>query len=125
MRLETEIVVWLTTVGEDGTPQPNPVWFLWDGDQILTYNRPDAARVAHVRKRPRVALNFDGNGQGGKIAVITGDAEIIEGAAPADSNSAYVAKYRDQMSRIGHDPAGFGQAYPVAIQIKPTRVRGF
>ena len=30
-RLENEHVVWLTTVAADGTPQPSPVWFLWDG----------------------------------------------------------------------------------------------
>jgi predicted pyridoxine 5'-phosphate oxidase superfamily flavin-nucleotide-binding protein len=25
-------VIWLTTVDADGTPHPNPVWILWDGD---------------------------------------------------------------------------------------------
>ena len=35
-RLVDEQVIWLTTVGADGTPQPNPVWFLWtpeEGDE--------------------------------------------------------------------------------------------
>ena len=27
-RLRTEEVIWLTTVGNDGMPQPSPVWFL-------------------------------------------------------------------------------------------------
>lgn len=27
-RLQDEQVIWLTTVGRDGTPQPNPVWFI-------------------------------------------------------------------------------------------------
>jgi hypothetical protein len=30
-RLRTEMVIWFTTVGADGTPQPNPVWFLAEG----------------------------------------------------------------------------------------------
>jgi dTDP-4-amino-4,6-dideoxygalactose transaminase len=34
-RLEEAVVGWLTTVGQDGTPQPNPVWFITDGDEIL------------------------------------------------------------------------------------------
>src|SRR5882724_4677941 len=52
-RLAKETVIWLTTVGADGTPQPNPVWFLWEGeDTILVYNRTDANRVTHVRRAP-------------------------------------------------------------------------
>jgi len=31
-RLATSKVIWLTTVGADGTPQPNPVWFVVDGE---------------------------------------------------------------------------------------------
>ena len=123
-RLESEIVIWMTTVGQDGTPQPNPVWFLWDGESILTYNRADAVRVAHVRQRPRVALHFDGNGKGGAIAVLVGDAEVVT-AEPAQENPAYVAKYKEQIERIGHDLAGFGDAYPIAIRIRPTKARGF
>ena len=28
--LRKEYVVWLTTVGADLSPQPRPVWFIWD-----------------------------------------------------------------------------------------------
>ena len=30
-RLRDEQIGWIVTVGTDGTPQPSPVWFLWDG----------------------------------------------------------------------------------------------
>lgn len=124
-RLESEPVIWLTTVGSDGTPQPNPVWFLWEGETLLIYSRSDAARVAHIRRRPRVSLNFDGDGEGGNIAVIVGDAEI-EGQAPsAGDNAPYAGKYRDHILRIGHDPISFARAYPVAIRVRPSKVRGF
>src|SRR5260221_12706454 len=77
-RLAKEIVIWLTTVGADGTPQPNPVWYLWEGeDTILVYNRTGAHRINHVKARPQVSLNFDGNGQGGEIVVFTGTAELL------------------------------------------------
>ncbi len=123
-RLESEVVVWLTTVGADGTPHPNPVWFLWDGDTLLVYNRPTAGRVSHVRDRPRVGLNFDGDGRGGAIAVIAGDAEIAEDAPAAPDHPAYLAKYSEHIARIGHDAASFARDYPVAIRIRPTRFRG-
>lgn len=124
-RLESEVVIWMTTVGRDGAPQPNPVWFHWDGETVLTYNRADAARVAHVGSRPRVSLNFDGNGKGGDILVIIGDAQIDHQAARPDENQPYSDKYGDHIVRIGHDPATFARAYPVAIRIRPSAVRGF
>ncbi|MFE4564688.1 pyridoxamine 5'-phosphate oxidase family protein [Streptomyces anulatus] len=31
-RLAEEHVIWLTTIGADTTPQPNPVWFHWEND---------------------------------------------------------------------------------------------
>jgi len=125
-RLREDIVVWLTTVGADGSPQPNPVWFLWDGESILTYNRADAWRLVHVRTRPRVALNFDGDGRGGDIVVITGRAELTRGEVPPPHEvPAYLAKYRARMSRVSGSPEAFSRRYPVPLRVWPLRVRGF
>src|SRR5205823_11568600 len=92
-RLADEPIIWLTTVGANGTPQPNPVWFLWDGDSFLIYSLPDAARIAHIRRNPRVSLNLDGNGRGGDIVVITGEAHLRPDEPPADQIPDYVEKY--------------------------------
>ncbi|HSR23675.1 MAG TPA: TIGR03667 family PPOX class F420-dependent oxidoreductase [Candidatus Eisenbacteria bacterium] len=123
-RLRDEPVLWLTTVGDDGTPQPNPVWFLWDGHTFLVYNRADAHRLRHVRARPNVALNFDGNGQGGDIAVVTGRAELPEGEPPPHEVPAYVAKYGKRMAAISGSLEAFSAAYPVPMRIRPRKVRG-
>ncbi len=123
-RLSREIVIWLTTIGADGTPQPNPVWFLWDGeDTILTYNRSTANRVTHVRSRPRVSLNFDGNGQGGDIMVFTGDAELLPDFPPAHENRAYTEKYAERLRSAFNGPEDFAAKYPIALRIKITRAR--
>ena len=123
-RLRDERIVWLTTVGDDGVPQPNPVWFLWDGDSLLVYNRADANRVRHIRSRPRVALNFDGNGQGGDIVVLTGHAELSEGEPGCHEVPEYVAKYGERMTAIAGSPEGFSRAYPVPMRIRPLKTRG-
>ena len=123
-RLAQEVVIWLTTVGADGTPQPNPVWFLWEGeDTILVYNRTGANRIDHVRVRPRVALNFDGNGQGGEIVVMAGDAELLEDFPLAHENQPYAEKYAEQTERVFEGAADFARKYPVAMRIRITRVR--
>jgi PPOX class probable F420-dependent enzyme len=123
-RLRDEPVAWLTTVARDGTPQPNPVWFLWEDDSILVYNRSGARRLAHVRERPAVSLNFDSGG-GGDIVVITGRAELAEGEPAPHQHPGYLAKYERAMSRVSGSPEAFGRAYPVPLRIRPVRFRGF
>ncbi|HLY33259.1 MAG TPA: TIGR03667 family PPOX class F420-dependent oxidoreductase [Jatrophihabitantaceae bacterium] len=124
-RLSGEIAVWLTTVGADGTPQPNPVWFVWDGGtSLLVYNRSDAHRLTHLRRSPRLSLHFDGNGRGGNVVVLTGSARVIEAPAPHEHPD-YVSKYRADMARVSGSPEQFSAQYPVALQVTIDKIRGF
>jgi PPOX class probable F420-dependent enzyme len=125
-RLREERVVWLTTVGADGTPQPNPVWFLWEEPTtVLVYNRPDAHRLTHIASRPQVTLNFDGDGKGGDIVVLAGTARVVDSRPLPHTHSSYLAKYEQAMARVGGSPAEFSDQYPVAMEIAIRRVRGF
>jgi PPOX class probable F420-dependent enzyme len=123
-RLDDELIGWLTTVGRDGTPHPKPVWFLWTGEAILVFSRPNTAKLAHVARNPRVALNLDGDRHGGDVIVLTGTAEIDEAIAPADAHPAYVEKYREAIGRIGMTPESFAAAYGVPIRITPEKLWG-
>jgi PPOX class probable F420-dependent enzyme len=126
-RLHDERVIWLTTVDAKGTPQPTPVWFLWDeaSSTFLIYSRSDAKRLLHLQQNPRVALNFDGNGLGGDIIVFTGHAQISPDDLPADQLPAYLEKYRDFIARLYPTPAQFASIYSVALRMHPTALRGF
>ena len=125
-RLTEDPVIWLTTVGHDLTPQPNPVWFLWDGaDSILVYNRANAKRLANLQRRPRVSLNFDSDGDGGDIVILTGDAEMVEGQPPVTEYPEYLEKYRERIVQISGSPEAFAKNYSVSVRIRLSRVRGF
>ena len=125
-RLHDERVIWLTTVDAKGTPQPTPVWFLWDeaSSTFLIYSRSDAKRLIHLQQNPRVALNFDGNGFGGDIIVFTGHAQTSSDDPPADQLPTYVEKYREFIARIYQTPAQFASIYSVALRMHPTALRG-
>ena len=125
-RLKGEKVIWFTTTSADGTPQPNPVWFLWeqDGDSVLIYNASEAKRLDHVAVCPHVSLNFDGNGHGGNIVVIAGVAEQALDVPPATEHEPYVAKYAADVARIGMDAESFAKKYSVALRVRMTKVRG-
>ena len=125
-RLETEPVVWIITVAADGTPQPNPVWFVWQPPSIvLIYSRAKAHRLEHLDRRPRVALHFDGNVRGGDVVVLTGDATIALEEPLPHAHPGYLAKYRASMIRVSGSPQAFSEAYPVPVRIVIDRVRGF
>jgi PPOX class probable F420-dependent enzyme len=126
-RLRDEQVIWLTTTADDSTPQPNPVWFLWepDGDAVLVYCDNAAKRLDHVAIRPRVSLHFDSNGRGGNVVVFAGVAEQAVDAPPPDANDAYVTKYAQAIEGLGVDAAQFATKYSVPLRVRMTKVRGF
>jgi PPOX class probable F420-dependent enzyme len=126
-RLRSEPLIWLTTIGADGTPQPNPVWFLWedDADAVLIYNANAAHRVAHVAARPHVSLHFNTDSGGGDVVVFAGVAERAGDAPPNDEHAAYLAKYDELIVEIGSDREKFARDYSVALRIRLTKVRGF
>lgn len=125
-RLADDRVIWLTTVGRDGTPQPNPVWFLWQGDDsVLIYNSITANRLAHIRRNPRVCLHFDSNGRGGDIVVLTGTAEVLDDYPSVVDNAAYRDKYAQGIEQVSGSAEAFAAQYAVPALIHITRTRGF
>jgi PPOX class probable F420-dependent enzyme len=123
-RLREETVIWLTTVAADGTPQPSPVWFYWDGASFLIYSLAGSPRQRNLDRNPRVSLHFDGNGRGGDIIVFTGQASIDRRAPAAHAMPEYAAKYREGFRRIGLSPEQFSAKYPLPVRIAPEQVRG-
>jgi hypothetical protein len=68
-----------------GGPTSPPVGFLWDGGQVVSvYSRP-GARVGNIVADPKVTLNFDGDGGGGDVVVLSGIAQVDPDAPPADA----------------------------------------
>lgn len=123
-RLADEHVLWLTTIGADGTPQPNPVWFLWQDETFLIYTMPEAKRLHHLARNPRVALNFNSSASGGEVVVFTGTARV--GEAVSDATIAdYSRKYTQGFVDIKMTEAEFFDTYSVPIHITPDHLRGF
>src|SRR3954466_1632758 len=92
--LREDPVVWLTTVTPGGTPLPSPVWFWWDGaETVRMFSLPDTGRVRNVQANPKVSLNFAGNGSGGDIVILQGEATADSAGERADQLPPYVEKY--------------------------------
>ena len=134
-RLRDEQIIWLTTVAPSGTPQPNPVWFLWQPDpedawgdgSFLIYHDNSAQRLRTLTERPRVSLNFNALAGGGGITVFTGTVEVLDGYPPAHEIPEYAAKYTPLVQGLGPDRhlGEFMAKYSIVTRIRPGKVRGF
>jgi PPOX class probable F420-dependent enzyme len=127
-RLKEEYFVWLTTVGTDLSPQPRPVWFIWDAPlgSFLIYSQPHAHKVRHIEKHPNVALHFNADATGdNELLVFIGVAEIDLDAPPGNKVRAYMNKYREGIAGLNSTPEEFAREYSVAIRVTPTSVRGW
>lgn len=124
-QLRDELVVWLTTTSADGTPQPNPVWFITEGDQIIVYSHRTAARNRNLGRNNRVSLNFNSDPRADHMTVITGTAVIDPTIAPANQSAAYMAKYGQLIPGLDLTPETYAETYSVPLRITPHKVRGW
>ena len=123
--LNEERIIWLTTVGGDGTPQTRPVWFLWENDSFLIYSQPGAYKLVHITANARVSVHFNSDVLGNKVTVFLGDSRLDPEAPPADQHPAYLEKYKQGIANLQMTPEGFAQSYSTAIRVTPTTLRGF
>ncbi|MBB5912929.1 PPOX class probable F420-dependent enzyme [Nocardia transvalensis] len=124
-RLRGETIGWLTTVGPSGTPQPNPVWFLWRGGEFLVFSQANQAKLRNIARNPRIALHLNSSEQGGEVAVLTGTARIDDGGPTPEEIADYSEKYAQGFVSIGMAPEKFYATYSTLIRITPDRLRGF
>jgi PPOX class probable F420-dependent enzyme len=123
--LREDVVAWLVTAAPNAAPVPTPVWFWWDGETVLVYSQRAKPKLRHIAANPNVALALRTDELGDRIIVVTGTAEVDDGAPPADRLDGYVAKYASLIERLGADPASFAAEYAVPIRIRPTRLRAW
>ena len=120
-RLEHEYVLWLTTTGADGTPQPNPVWFYWDGSAVQVYTMPNAVKLKNIARNPRVSLHFEGaDVMGGDVIILYGLAEVQK---DEKVHAGYTRKYLAAAEEWGRTPEELYKEYSVLIRIRITKVR--
>jgi PPOX class probable F420-dependent enzyme len=125
--IKSEYFIWLTTVDSTGTPQPKPVWFIWDNDSFLIFSQAKAHKVKHIQKNPNVSLHFNTTDDKGekRLIIFTGTAMIDSDNPPAHRIRAYMRKYRSGIADLNATPEQFAGEYSVAIRINPTKVRGW
>lgn len=124
-RLATDRVAWLVTVNAQGQPQPNPVWYLWDGDGAFVYSRPTTPKLRNIQANPRVAFHLDTQDGGDDVVILSGMARVAPELPPANEVDAYIAKYADGIAALDMTPESFAADYSVPVRFDARRIRGY
>lgn len=122
-RLREAEIIWLTTVTPEGSPQPNPVWYFWDGENIILYSQPGAYRIRNLKNNPRVSLHLEGaDALGHNVIVLTGEAVLNPDYK--SPHPGYIQKYEHLLPALHTTMDELSAAYSIEIRIKPFKIRG-
>jgi Pyridoxamine 5'-phosphate oxidase len=82
--LRSKIPARLAYTGTDGTARVVPIWFHWNGQEIVMATPPKAPKLKALAKNPKVALTIDENEFPHKVLMIRGSARLepVNGIVP-------------------------------------------
>jgi len=143
--LHSNIPARLAYVWTDGTPRVVPIWFHWNGQEIVLGSPLRAPKVRALAQNSKVTLTIDTNTWPNKVLQIRGTAKVItvDGVVPEyaaaaeryfgeEQGRAWVArvdKMFSQMARIVVHPEwvsilDFEKRFPSAIEEAMGRLIG-
>ena len=82
--LHSKIPARLAYVWTDGTPRVVPIWFHWNGHELVMGTPSKAPKVKALAKNPKVSLTIDNNEFPHKVLLVRGTArlETVDGIVP-------------------------------------------
>ena len=88
--LESKIPARFAYVWTDGTPRVIPIWFHWNGLELVLASPPKAPKLKALAKNPKVSLTIDDNVFPHKVLLIRGSARLqgVDGIVPEYATAA-------------------------------------
>lgn len=120
-RLREELIIWLSSVRPDGRPHSVAVWFLWTGQEILIFSKPEQQKIRNLRHNPHVTLALDNTNLGADVIVLDGTAELVDDPTISANLPEYVKKYQARLARMRLDGPAMAALYSQTIRVTPTK----
>jgi PPOX class probable F420-dependent enzyme len=112
--LHSDIPARLAYVADDGAPRVVPIWFEWNGREIVVVSPSTSAKLKSLASNPKVALTIDSNRFPYHVLLVRGTArlEMVDGLAPEFTSAA-----RRYLGEEGG--ASFSQMYAGVVSRMP------
>ena len=122
--LETEPVIWLSSIRQDGAPHLVPTWFVWDGESIVIRSKPHARKVRNLAHDPRAMVALGDADDDFDVGLLEAHAEVsgLGDAVPSPLPPEFVSKYRERIAGLGITPSEFAATYSATIRLTPVHV---
>jgi PPOX class probable F420-dependent enzyme len=120
-RLRTELIMWLSSTRPDGRPHLVPVWFLWDGQSIMIFSKPNNQKIRNLQQNQNVMVSLEAANEGEDIVLIEGQATLLAEPTAQVMTPEYLEKYGAQIAAFQWTTEGMAAEYSQAIRIQPTR----
>ena len=115
--LESKALAHVATIGPDGAPQNNPVWFGFDGTHVLFSQTTGRQKYKNLKKSPQVALSIVDEANPYRYLEIRGTVASIVN----DENNAFIdsmaQKYMGQPQYPWHQPGD----HRVIVKVLPGK----
>lgn len=76
--LASKALAHLATIGPDGRPQVNPVWFIADNQRVYLSVKPETGKYRNLRANPAVAISIADLTNAGRYLEIRGEVIAFE-----------------------------------------------
>lgn len=110
MRLESQQVIWLSSVRADGRPHLAPVWFAWHAGKIYISTEPDSIKAQNIRRSPAVSMALE---DGTHPLICEGTARLIEKPWDEGMLAVFLKKYEWDLNTE--------KQYYQVIEVTPVR----
>lgn len=113
----------LAYIWKDGTPRVVPIWFHWNGEEIVLGSPPKAPKVMVLLGHPQVALTIDSTQWPYRTLLIRGIAKVdtVEGVSP-EYAAAAERYFGEEQGRAWVEQVRAMSAHMARIAVRPTWV---
>jgi PPOX class probable F420-dependent enzyme len=115
------VIVWLVSVHPSGRPHIVPVWFHWDGADMIILTQPGAQKVKNLQHDPRVSIAVDNSDEGHSPVVFEGMGTLESHMIDQDRLQSYLEKYAGLLANMDWSGERMLAHYSQAIRVTPHK----
>lgn len=118
--LKQPVIARLVTLSPDGYPHAVSIWFMLDGDDLISFTERVAAKVKNIQRDPRGAFTVGGDPYGAPAYTVVGDFSVEDD--PGHKLTERITRHYESKQRADEWLDDWKNVDFVIVRLKPRRV---